>query len=116
MRTEFIHTLRALSSLIEISMDQLRRANTLALIDDGFSTYGIIISESAYPERYILRISIRRETESEELNTFKSVIVALREKEILQICRVLLRLLSVIRSYKPIRPRISGSETLRYEK
>lgn len=36
MQTEFIHSLRALSSLIEISMDQLRRANTLALIDDGF--------------------------------------------------------------------------------
>lgn len=70
-----------------------------------FSTYGIIISGSAYPKRYVLRISIRHEMENEELNaSFKSVIVALREKEILQICRASLRLLSVIRSYKAIRP------------
>lgn len=33
--------LGALSSLIEISMDELR-ASLLALIDDGYFTYGII--------------------------------------------------------------------------
>jgi len=85
-----------------------------------FSTYGIIISGSAYPKRYVLRISIRHEMENEELNvSFKSVIVALREKEILQICRASLRLLSVIRSYKAIRPsfpRVSRSETSWYGK